>query len=78
MREPLSPANKDGTIGDLFLDFDEEQLRQADEVLRDYLAFTVRMYDRIRRDPEAYARFKLLTAERRHRTMKGQGRLSNQ
>ena len=64
MGESLSPAEKESTIRDLFPDLDEAQLREADGRVRDYLAFTVRMYDRIRSDPEAYARFKVLTAER--------------
>ena len=73
MGESLPPAQKESTIRDLFPDFDEAQLREAEGRVRDYLAFTVRMYDRIRSDLEAYARFKILTAERHRCSMDNEG-----
>ncbi len=62
------------TIRDVFPDFSDEQLREAEEQLQDYLAFVLRMYSRIRADPAAYARFNALTVGRRSRTMESKGR----
>jgi hypothetical protein len=49
------------SIRDLYPDLDAERLKDAEENLGRYLELAVRMYDRIRQDPEAYARFKTLT-----------------
>jgi len=65
---------REPTIRNVFPDFSNEQLRDAEDKLRDYLAFVGRMYDRIRADPEAYAKFKTLTAERSSRTINSKGR----
>lgn len=37
------------------------ELDAAEENFRRYVAITARMYDRIRSDPQAYARFQALT-----------------
>ena len=62
---------REATIRDLFPDFTEEQLALAEKRLRDYLAFTVRLYDSIRADPVRFARLKeLLEQRRKERTQK--------
>ena len=43
----------------------EKELEIADQRLMDYLAFTVRMYDRIRADPVEYERIKTLMEQRK-------------
>jgi hypothetical protein len=57
------------TIRDLYPDLDDEQLKQAEDNLVRYLEVVLRIYNRIRSDPEAYAQFKSLTASRRDSTM---------
>jgi hypothetical protein len=58
------------TIRDLYPHLSDEDLKDADENLSRYIELTVRIYERIRNDPEAYARFKALTASELHPTMK--------
>lgn len=53
------------TIRDLYPHLNEEQLKEAEENLDKYLGVVLKIYDRIRSDPESYARFKALTAARR-------------
>jgi hypothetical protein len=48
---------------------DEDRTR-FQQWFSDYIALTVRNYEEIRADPERYAHFKTLTAEKRLRTMK--------
>ena len=50
------------TIRDLYPELCPEELCEAEDNLDRYVALMVRMYERIRQDPEAYARFKELTA----------------
>ncbi len=73
---PTSP--KEPTIRDLFPDLDDDALRVAEERFDDYIAFTVRLYERIAADPDAYARFKALTESRRQSYDRGKGRLTSQ
>ena len=49
------------TISNLYPHLNDEQLKEAEENLHRYLELTLRIYDRIRQDPEKYARFKTLT-----------------
>ncbi|MDA2938742.1 hypothetical protein MYX75_10835 [Acidobacteria bacterium AH-259-A15] len=56
--------NKEITIRDLYPQLDEEQLKEAEENLDRYIELALRMYERIRLDPEAYRQFKALTAQR--------------
>ena len=51
-------------ISDLYPDLDDEQLKEAEENLERYLEVVQRIYNRIRSDPEAYARLQSLTASR--------------
>jgi hypothetical protein len=54
---------KDGTITirDLYPHLNDEQLKEAEENLDRYLELALRIYDRIRQDPDAYDQFKTLT-----------------
>lgn len=55
MKDSSPNKNSDLTLADLYPDFTEEQLREAEENLERYLAITLRIYERISSDPEAYA-----------------------
>lgn len=66
----MNPLSHDDNLRALFPEFADEKLRDAKERLDDYLAFVVRLYERIRTDPEAYARFKSLTAEQYRHSIK--------
>lgn len=57
------------TIKDLFPDLPFEKEKEAEENLRHYLAFIVRLYDRIASEPKEQKRLKALTEEHRLRTM---------
>ena len=56
---------KEITIRDLFPHFNEEQLKLAEGQLQDYLEVTIKIYEDLLQNPEAYRRFKALTAERK-------------
>ena len=51
-------------IKDLYPLLNEEQLKEAEEDLDGYLEAVWQIYQRIRSDPAAYARFKALTGAR--------------
>ncbi len=57
------------TIRALYPRLSEEELREAEENLDRYLELALRIYERVRGDPQAYARFRALTASRREPTM---------
>ena len=57
------------TLRELYPHLTEEQLEEAEENIEGYLEVVLRMYERIRNDPVAYAEFKALTASRRGGTM---------
>lgn len=62
----LAPhKDREITIRDLYPNLSEEQLREAEEVLDRYIELAVRMYRRIKADPEAYAQFNALTDKNR-------------
>jgi len=67
MKNEKSSNEPSVTIRDLYPDLNDEQLKEAEENLERYLELTLRTYDRIRQDPDAYARFKTLTASARDR-----------
>ena len=50
----------DSELRALFPNSTQEELRFAKERLEDYLAFVARIYDRIRANPDEYARYKQL------------------
>jgi len=61
MEDSESGAKQHISIRDLYPHLNDEQLKEAEENLNRYLELALRMYDRIRQDPEAYVRFKTLT-----------------
>ena len=65
---------RDITIRDLYPRLTDEELREAEENMEKYLELELRMYERIFADPEAYARFKRLTAAPRRHTVQDKGR----
>ena len=67
-RDPLQPQG-DTTIRDLFPNLSDGQLNEAEENLDRYLELALRIYERLRQDPAAYAQFKALTASQRNSTM---------
>ena len=65
------PLKKQGTtIRDLYPHLNEEQLKEVEERLERYLEVVLRIYERIEKDPKAYAAFKALTASRQNHMMK--------
>jgi hypothetical protein len=60
------------SLHDLYPQLNEEELREAEENLRLYLALTLRIFERIQSDPEAYSRFKALTASGQDPRMGGE------
>lgn len=48
------------TISELYPHLSEEELRDAEDNLAQYLSLALRIYDRIAADPEAYAQFRTL------------------
>jgi len=58
------------TICDLYPQLDEDQLKEAEQNLARYLEFVLRIYDRIRSDPETYSQFQALTASGREARIK--------
>jgi len=59
---PLSP--EDLTIRDLYPDLAPAEAQHAEANLERYLELALRIYARIRQDPEAYQQFKALTGTR--------------
>jgi hypothetical protein len=49
------------TISNLYPTLDENQVKEAAENLARYTELVLRIYERIRMDPEAYARLRALT-----------------
>lgn len=48
-------------LEECFPELAEEELEQAEENFRQYVALTVRMYARLQNEPEAYQQFRALT-----------------
>jgi hypothetical protein len=55
-------GTKEITVRDLYPRLSEEELQCAEEKLEQYLALELRVFERLLRDPDAYARFGALTA----------------
>lgn len=47
----------------------DETLEQLDETWDRYIGLVLRIHERVRQDPDAYARFKTLTASAQARTI---------
>ena len=70
MEQPSHKIEHGITIRGLYPNLSEDQLNEAEEILERYIELAVRMYKRIKADPEAYAQFIALTDERRASTIK--------
>jgi len=62
MNESDIPRHDAPTIGELYPALGPEEREAAAANLAQYVAVTLRIYERICADPEAYARFRRLTA----------------
>lgn len=51
------------TVRDLYPGHTDEWYEEAEENLKEYVALAMRIFQRIRQDPEAYAKFKKEIAE---------------
>jgi hypothetical protein len=51
------------TIAELYPDLTEQELKEADTKLEQYLLLVLQIYERLSVDPESYARFCALTAK---------------
>ena len=60
------------TIKDLYPHMNDEELRIAEYNLRQYLALTLRIHERICADPVEYAKFKKLLERERNRQIQDQ------
>jgi len=49
------------TVRDLYPHLDDEQIKEAEETLERYLELALRIYERIRANPDTYAQFRTLT-----------------
>jgi hypothetical protein len=71
-QNPWKP-DREASLRELYPTLSDAELKEADENLRQYVALAWRVFERLERDPEAWARFEALTASRRELTMKGKG-----
>ncbi|TMA04616.1 MAG: hypothetical protein E6J89_19890 [Deltaproteobacteria bacterium] len=69
MANQKSGSGDGPTIRELYPGLSDEQLKEAKENLERYLELALRIYDRIRSDPEAYSQFRALTASGRTATI---------
>lgn len=66
--DPSDPQ-REITLRQLYPDLSEEDLKEAERRLHDYLAAALRIWTRIHSDPEALANFEALTARESHPTI---------
>jgi len=64
------------TIRNLYPNLNQEELKEAEARLNQYLELSLRMYERIRHDPDAYARLKQLLAEEEERKNRKEGKVA--
>jgi hypothetical protein len=57
------------TIHDLYPQLNSQQAAEAEENLTQYIQLALQIYERIREDPELYAKFRHLTASKAHPSM---------
>ena len=55
------------TFRELFPEIPEDQLKEAEENFNRYIDVVLRIYERVRNDPEEYARFKTIAEEENRR-----------
>ena len=64
MNKPKQKKDRTPTIRELYPELNEEQLEKVEDNLDRYIESTLRVYERLLADPEAYAQFKSLTKAR--------------
>jgi hypothetical protein len=60
------------TIASLYPHLSEDQLQEAEETIEQYLQLALRIYERVRQEPELYAKFRHLTAKNHAPSMHGE------
>lgn len=65
---PLAPKG-DSNLAKKYPALSPDELEQASENLREYIALALRVFERLELDPEASAQFEALTASRRAHRM---------
>ena len=60
------------TIARLYPQLNKDQLQEAEEAIEQYLHLVLRIYERIRQEPELYATFRHLTAKNHDPSMHGE------
>ena len=75
MSDDANSKDRDLSIRDLYPRLNDKDLKEAEENLKQYVELELRVYERILADPEAYARFKALTALHLRRTVPDKGRV---
>lgn len=64
------PENYDIDLKDLYPHLNEEQLKEAEETLEQYLDLVLRIYERIKNDPKEQEKLsRLLTDAKRNHTI---------
>jgi hypothetical protein len=71
MESELEPLVSDEVIARLYPTVPLKRRREAAENLAQYIDLTLRVFDRIRQDPEAWARFEALTGSAQDSSVKG-------
>lgn len=67
-------ADKLPSLADFYPNLRPEELRAAEENLDRYLELALRIFSRIKADPQEYARFKALTDKELQSTINDKGR----
>jgi len=69
MNKETQESKSPPALPDLYPELSEEELKEAEETLDLYLEHALRMYERMKQDPAAYAALKALTAAKGSSTM---------
>jgi len=71
-KNPWTP-DREISLRELYPKLTDSDFEEADENLRQYVALAWRVFERLERDPEAWARFEALTADHEKSTIEGKG-----
>jgi hypothetical protein len=77
MRTTPPNLEEERTLRQLYPHLSDSQLEEANENLREYVAFALRVFERLEVDSDAWERFEALTASRRKPRMNNERPLSN-
>jgi len=70
MNENNRASDTSPSFTDLFPEIEKDKLREAEENIDRYLELVLRIYNRIKEDPQAYDIFKALTSRKQKSNMK--------